>query len=218
MPYTPAYALLGLADALQQFGHQYLGTARSCDVIDQAVQRALLEELWPFRAQTVSVSVDGVPAIGSLGPIKQVLAADGTVLAPVKLEDRLDIRSGSGVSVGTVGVARDYYVRWVGGERRLGFDPGLSDAATVTHWSTQAWVAVTEGASVSDSAVPVWPRTHREVLLAAARVIAYEDVDNYDAMAQQEAKYQRKLSEARDQLLTEQWDEPEYMRVSGPMF
>jgi hypothetical protein len=216
-----AYTLAGLTTALQDYGHQYLSTARGNEMIDQAAQRCLLEELWPFRVADATVpAAGGAPTSGVLGPIKQVSSVFGgasIVLAPA-LEDQLsDMRSGSGIALGAAGQARNYYVRWVGGARQRVFDPALTATAAVKHWSPQVWVDVVDGVSVLTTSVPVWPRTHREVLLAAARVLAYEDIDDYEAAAQQELKYQRKLDEARDQLLSEQWDEPDYMTVRGEM-
>jgi hypothetical protein len=216
-----AYTMLGLSDQLQAYGHQYLGTPRAQEIMDQAAQRAILEELWPFRVRSAPVTNGQIAADqGNIGPIKQVSTVVGGVtkiLAPLNEDQINDRLSGSGIAFGAAGTPKNYVVRWTDGERTLAFDPAVTGVTIVTHWSELAWVNETIPENVGDNAIPVWPRTHREVLLAAGRVLAYEDVDDYEAAAQQEMKYQRKLDEARDQLLNEQWDEPDYMSVRGEM-
>ncbi len=50
------------------------------------------------------------------------------------------------------------------------------------------------------------------MLIAAARKSAYEDIDDYEAAAQQEGKFQTLMDEARPELMRDENDEAGYVR------
>jgi len=203
-----------LGQRLMDLGHQYLGTARAGEMIEEAAKRITLEELWPYRRRTATLDANGlIGGLGISGPVVQVLntaQTPPTVLMP----RRIDQLGDGNVDLSLTGVPRYYYVGYTtAGLRKVTTAPLATSGIQVDYWATESWA---NGGIVAQDGndTPLWPLTHRELIINAARVLAYEDSDDNEAAAFQEAKYQRRLEDARDELLHDQWDESEDVTVT----
>lgn len=203
-----------LGQRLMDLGHQYLGTVRAGEMIEEAAKRITLEELWPWRRKTATLDAGGLIAgLGISGPVCQVLDTSRTPPA-VLVPKRIDALRDGNVDLSASGTARYYYVGYTAaGLRKVVTAPLVTSGIQVDYWGTESW-ATGGVVAASGADTPLWPLTHRELIINAARVLAYEDSDDYEAAAQQEAKYQRRLDDCRDELLTDQWDEFEDVRIT----
>lgn len=203
-----------LGQRLQDLGHQYLGTVRAGEMIEEAAKRITLEEFWPYRRRTAVLDASGLVAGAAIsGPVVQVVytgTTPNTVLAPKTIDA---LRDGN-VDLSVAGAPRFYYVGYTAaGLRKVVTAPLATSNVQVDYWGTESWA--TGGiVAASGADTPLWPLTHRELIINAARVLAYEDSDDNEAAAFQEAKYQRRLEDARDELLKDQWDESDDVTIT----
>ena len=197
---------------LRDFGFDFLEDAHANQLLDWACQEANREELWPWRLTVVAgASPLTVP---DLGPIDTVASVSGTVLAPRRASEIIDLDPTLALS----GQASRYYV-----ERSIGAAnaatrivrawPVDGQLITVRHHTQACWVANASAARTSaagaDTDHIAGEPGYEELVITLARRRAHADNGDYEQAAAADQEYQGLLEKARQDWLVTNWDEPD---------
>jgi hypothetical protein len=195
-----------LTGALRAAGLNYLTQTQGDDLIEQVVSEIGLQELWRWRYAEVTTSA-GVD-IADLGPIVQVISADGWPLEPGSPER---LRDAYGPGIGTTGAAEVY---WIEGRGILRTWPLDTRAFVVIHYSLSCWAQGGRNPSNGEDEMLI-PHEFRDLVHTMARMRALADSDEPALVQALGDSAAQRMTELRDNWLPTQVDEADYVEHVG---
>lgn len=191
---------------LVSHGFQSLESGKAELFVDQAALELLVERPWDWRRREIVVSPPAV--VLDLGPVEQVIGADGYPLEPTKVTDIRDIYGASESSSSTGRYWRQ--------NRTLGVFPD-EDQVTVFHFTTYPWLDTSETTlkvrSTAASDVPLCPIEFRDVIVLGALKRAHVFLNDFEQAGGVADEWDRRVeqmvwADGRDQV-----DEQRKVRV-----